>query len=76
MRCARCNSGVSDVVDSRHVAESIRRRRQCKRCRYRYTTYETLREQPVAMRTITTALNVIEREVQDLRRKAGLPKMR
>lgn len=46
MRCPRC-SGLDDkVIESRSLAagESIRRRRQCLHCGYRFTSYERIEE--------------------------------
>ena len=42
MKCAQCSSTDSKVVESRDVAEgeAIRRRRECLKCGYRFTTYE------------------------------------
>jgi transcriptional repressor NrdR len=42
MRCPVCSFDDSIVVDSRPVEEnnSIRRRRECKKCHARFTTYE------------------------------------
>ena len=44
MRCPYCNSSESKVVDKRSANEknSIRRRRECLRCKKRYTTYEMI----------------------------------
>ena len=44
MKCAQCNSTDNKVVESRDVAEgeAIRRRRQCLKCNYRFTTYERI----------------------------------
>ncbi len=44
MRCQNCGSLDSKVIESRDVAdgEAIRRRRQCLKCGYRFTTYERL----------------------------------
>lgn len=44
MRCPKCGSRNDKVIDSRPSREglSIRRRRQCLKCRYRYTTYEEI----------------------------------
>jgi transcriptional repressor NrdR len=44
MKCPLCGDPESKVVDSRSVGEGIRRRRQCLKCRARFTTYE--RSQP------------------------------
>ncbi|MEK7095934.1 MAG: transcriptional regulator NrdR [Patescibacteria group bacterium] len=42
MKCGQCTSKDSKVVESRDVAEgeAIRRRRECLKCGYRFTTYE------------------------------------
>ena len=42
MKCSRCHSDDTKVIESRDVAEgqSIRRRRMCNECKYRFTTYE------------------------------------
>ena len=42
LNCPKCNSDESKVIDSRsiHNAKSIRRRRECINCQYRFTTYE------------------------------------
>ncbi len=44
MKCPRCLSGDSKVIDSRPVEEnnSIRRRRECESCHFRFTTYEII----------------------------------
>ncbi len=44
MRCPNCQQVETKVIESRDVAngESIRRRRECLACQYRYTTYERL----------------------------------
>ena len=44
MRCSQCHQADTKVIESRDVAdgESIRRRRVCTRCHYRFTTYERL----------------------------------
>ena len=49
MKCLNCDSDDSKVVDSRSVrqAASIRRRRECIACSYRFTTYEYILTNPV-----------------------------
>jgi transcriptional repressor NrdR len=44
MRCPKCGSRDDKVIDSRQSRDgsSIRRRRQCVKCKYRYTTYEEI----------------------------------
>ncbi len=40
MRCGRCGSTDTSVLDSRSDGEAIRRRRVCDQCDFRFTTYE------------------------------------
>lgn len=42
MKCSQCQQADTKVIESRDVAdgESIRRRRACTNCHYRFTTYE------------------------------------
>jgi len=49
MKCPSCHKEDSKVVDSRSIkgGESIRRRRECNVCNFRYTTYEYVLENPV-----------------------------
>ena len=46
MRCPFCGHGEDKVVDSRGTkeGEAIRRRRECLKCRRRYTTYEQIEQ--------------------------------
>ena len=55
MRCPKCGSRSDKVIDSRQSrqGQSIRRRRQCLKCSYRYTTYEEIER---------TDLRVIKRD--------------
>jgi len=49
MRCPFCKSPKDKVIDSRSTANGfvIRRRRQCRGCNRRYTTYERVEETPL-----------------------------
>jgi len=44
MRCPKCGSRDDKVIDSRQSRDnsSIRRRRECLKCGYRFTTYEEI----------------------------------
>src|SRR5437588_10884456 len=44
MRCPKCGSRDDKVIDSRQSRDSssIRRRRECLSCGYRFTTYEEI----------------------------------
>lgn len=49
MRCPFCNAQDSSVLDSRPAEDglSIRRRRECKVCKKRFTTYEKYETMPL-----------------------------
>lgn len=42
MRCPKCSSDSSSVIDSRGDDFTTRRRRECQSCGFRYTTYERI----------------------------------
>lgn len=51
MRCPKCGCEESKVVDSRPAEnnDSIRRRRECVSCGFRFTTYERREELPLVV---------------------------
>lgn len=51
MKCPRCNHADTRVVDSRPSDEgaSIRRRRECPNCGYRFTSYERAQFEPLTV---------------------------
>ena len=68
MKCPKCKHEDSKVVESREAGEgdSIRRRRECLDCAYRYTTYERVERPNLAVIKKTG-----ERELFDRRKLAG-----
>lgn len=46
MKCPSCKSSKTKVIDSREGSDgkSVRRRRQCETCSFRYTTFERIEE--------------------------------
>ena len=42
MQCPFCSHAQHRVIDTRDTGESIRRRRQCRNCDQRFTTYENV----------------------------------
>lgn len=40
MKCPKCTAEDLSVIDSRSDGESIRRRRECQQCQFRFTTFE------------------------------------
>ena len=51
MQCPSCNYTNTRVLESRstEAGQSIRRRRECLRCRYRFTTYERIEFVPIVV---------------------------
>ncbi len=51
MNCPRCNSSRTRVIDSRPADEgrTIRRRRECEDCSFRFTTFERVAETPIVV---------------------------
>ena len=41
MNCPKCHKADSSVLDSRPLKNAVRRRRKCKTCQHRWTTWET-----------------------------------
>lgn len=51
MRCPKCQTDDTKVIDSREAEEgvAIRRRRSCVSCAHRFTTYERMDEVPLVV---------------------------
>ncbi|HIX70606.1 MULTISPECIES: transcriptional regulator NrdR [Enterococcus] len=49
MRCPKCHHNASRVIDSRQTDDgrTIRRRRECENCGFRFTTFERIEETPL-----------------------------
>jgi len=47
MKCPKCQSEHSRVVDSRQAEDAIRRRRVCEDCGNRFTTFERIEQMPI-----------------------------
>ena len=49
MECPNCHKNASRVIDSRPSDEnrSIRRRRECENCGFRFTTFERVERSPL-----------------------------
>lgn len=49
VQCPRCQNNGSRVVDSRPADDNkaIRRRRECEKCGFRFTTFERLEQPPI-----------------------------
>lgn len=63
MRCPACNHPEDRVVDSRTIrgGRAIRRRRECAGCGHRFTTYETVDEEPVSVKKRSGTVEPYER---------------
>ncbi len=64
MRCPSCGFSESKVVDSRPTEDdtSIRRRRECLECGYRFTTYERLGDNPIVVIKSDDSSEAFDRE--------------
>lgn len=64
MKCPKCQSSESKVVESRDVAsgESIRRRRECENCGMRFTTYERVERPNLVVVKKDNTREVFDRE--------------
>jgi transcriptional repressor NrdR len=64
MRCPRCESIEDKVLESRTLAngESVRRRRECLSCGYRFTSYERIEEKRLMVIKTDGRREVFERE--------------
>ena len=69
MKCPKCNSTHSRVVDSRHAdeANAIRRRRECENCGTRFTTFEhrSCEKRPVRYQQLEDITNKVEWQLRD-----------
>lgn len=64
MKCSNCSSLESKVVDSRLTQDStsIRRRRECLSCGFRYTSYEYVLKNPIMVVKKTGVREEYERQ--------------
>lgn len=72
MRCPRCNDNGTRVIDSRDLegGSTIRRRRECEACAYRFTTYE----RPEGARLMVAKRDGSRQEFDREKVRAGLMK--
>ena len=70
MKCLKCNSTETDVIDSRaSVGNITRRRRKCIHCDHRFTTYEVYDIDvvtPKVMKKLKTVKNQLRKIVNSL----------
>src|SRR6185436_10414677 len=72
MRCPRCENDATRVIDSRDLesGSTIRRRRECESCAYRFTTYE----RPEGARLVVVKRDGSREEFEREKVRAGLLK--
>lgn len=63
MRCPKCSSEESKVVDSRQAEDAIRRRRVCESCGFRFTTFERIEEMPFSHQKMTNVNPLIVKKL-------------
>ena len=63
MRCPRCDHVEDRVVDSRtsRAGRSIRRRRECLGCSFRFTTYEHIEQEQLTIRKTSGSIEPFDR---------------
>lgn len=67
MDCPKCRKDNTSVIDSRDVdGETVRRRRECLDCKYRFTTYE--RVEPIKISVIKRSGTVEPFEREKIRK--------
>jgi transcriptional repressor NrdR len=49
VKCPYCGTRDTRVIDTRRVGEGVRRRRECKSCNQRFTTYERVARNSLAV---------------------------
>lgn len=64
MNCPDCNHGDTSIQDTRTIesGDAIRRRRECNRCEFRFTTYERKEWESVRVRKRDGSLEPYNRE--------------
>lgn len=62
MKCPECNCEESKVIDSRPTENRVRRRRECIKCSYRFTTYEIIEEIPLMVIKKDNSIEPFDRE--------------
>ncbi|MGH2429144.1 MAG: transcriptional regulator NrdR [Candidatus Limnocylindria bacterium] len=72
MRCPRCEDAGTRVIDSRDLegGSTIRRRRECEACSYRFTTYE----RPEGARLVVVKRDGARQDFDREKLRAGLLK--
>lgn len=66
VQCPRCN-GESKVIDSRDGESARRRRRECLRCKNRYSTYEIHADEYDRLQVIRIDVGQIDAAIATLR---------
>ena len=65
MRCPNCGNEDLKVIDSRAQIDSIKRRRACIECMYRFTTFERIEKRyPIVRKKDGTFENFIPQKIQ------------
>ena len=62
MKCPECNCEDSKVIDSRPTENKVRRRRECIKCGYRFTTYEIVEDVPLMVIKKDNSIEPFDRE--------------
>ncbi len=52
LTCPKCKNGENSVVETRSTPGGLRRRRLCKKCAYKFSTFEIIKEYKVGRRAL------------------------
>lgn len=69
MKCPNCDYKSTRVLDSRPIDEgkTIRRRRECDECNYRFTTFERVEEIPlIVVKKKVCEKNFLEKSLKEV----------
>ena len=74
IKCPRCNGSKFKVIDKRNLNDTIRRRRKCLHCDFRFTTYEFLFDKKIKINVEDAFERVkkFENEIEILKSKLTL----
>lgn len=75
MDCPKCGYHNTLVIDSRNIEyyQTVRRRRECQKCGYRFTTHERIlndeiKEEKTARRAIERIKNIMDDYNEEVRK--------
>ena len=71
MTCPKCGADAMKVVDTRGEDGTVRRRRECLLCLYRFTSYEISETNMAKYERAVRKMHRMEREIQEIIKDFG-----